>query len=300
MIFTRKVPIANSKELFEYWNSRKKDFVNFPSTEVYGGTLDFSFPLDYFDIDSDTAERLRKIGQPYDIFENPLQTAVPAFEVIIFKGVNDDNGIGSLLWRFTNPERERQVYGVYASFFAVEKSIYCAMTICYVDKDTGCELPTAVLEISQDEGAYVNPILISVDAVELFPFDDIQAVGEYLANVWFGIQYEMVNCPEEIRVIEQCGPIDPTGDYHEGSKIVYVKRIIPVDENGNPIEYEARNSGRVYRKPAWNVRGHMRTLKDGREIPVRPYPKGKERNNPNAINLKQYVFDNQKLEDDSE
>ena len=300
MIFTHRVPIANSKEVFKYWNSFKKDFVDFPTTDVYGGTLDFSLPLDYFDVDSDTAERLKKIGRPYDIFDNPLQIAVPSFEVIIFKGVNDDNGIGSLLWRFTDSERERQIYGIYASFFFVEKSVYCAITICYVDKDTGCELPTAILEISQDEGSYVNPILISVDAAELFSFDDIQAVGEYLANVWFGIQYEVMNCPEEIRTVEQSGPIDPIGDYHEDSRIVYVKKTIPADENGNPIEYEARNSGRVYKKPAWNVRGHMRTLKDGREIPVRPYSKGKERKNPNAINPKLYVFGDQKIVDDSE
>lgn len=300
MLFTHKTSIANSKDLFWYWNAYKKDFIDFPNTDVYGGKLDFTMPLDYFDIDSDTAEKLRRIGQPYDIFNNPLQIAAPALEVIILKGVNDDNGIGSLLWQFTDRGRERRVYGIYASFFFVEKSIYCAMTFCYVDKDTGCELPTAILEIGQDEGAYINPILISEDAAELFSYDDMQAVGEYLANVWFGVQYEMVNCPEEIRVVEQRGPIDLDGNYHESNGIIYVKRIIPVDENGNLIEYEARNSGRVYRKPAWNVRGHMRTLKDGREIPVRPYPKGKERKNPNAINPKQYVFDGQKLEDDSE
>ena len=51
---------------------------------------------------------------------------------------------------------------------------------------------------------------------------------------------------------------------------------------------------------SWNVRGHMRTLKDGREIPVRPYSKGKERKNPNAINPKLYVFGDQKIVDDSE
>ena len=300
MIFSHRVPIANSKEWSWYWSSHRKSFTDFPITEVYGGELDLSMPLDYFDIDSDTAERLRKIGEPFDIFNNPVQIAIPSFEVIIFKGINDENGIGSLLWRFTNPDRERQVYGIYASLYHVANSVYCVLTICYVDKDWGSEQPVAILEIGQDEGPFINPILINEEAAELFSFDDMQAVGEYLANVWFGIQYELVNCPEEIRVVEQRGPIEPNGNYHEGNGIVYVNRVTSVDEHGNPIKYEARNSGRVYIKPAWNVRGHMRTLKDGREVPVRPYPKGKERNNPNAINPKQYVFDDEKIEADSE
>ena len=300
MVFTHSVPIRNNKDWSWYWNSKKKNFIEFPDTEVYGGKLVFSQPLDYFDLDSDTAERLRMIGKPFDIFNNPLQISKSEFEINIFKGLNDDDGIGSLLWQFTNPDRERQVYGIHASFHYVMNSIYCALVICYVDKDWGCEQPTAVLEIGQDEGPYINPILVNEEATELFSFDDIQAVGEYLANVWFGIQYELIFCPEEFRVVEQRGPIAPEGVYHENDGIVFVKRIIPVDENGNQLKYEDRNSGRIFTKPAWNVRGHMRTLKDGRKVPVRPYPKGPERNNPNAINPKQYVFDDQKIKDDAE
>ena len=300
MEFTHSVTSANSKERAGYWEARKKDFIDFPDTDVHGGKLDLSLPLDYFDIDSETAERLRKIGEPFDIYNNPLRCAVPDFKIIIFKGFNDDYGIGSILRKFTNPKRERQAYGIYASFYYVEYSIYCALTICYVDKDFGYEQPTAILEISQDEGSFINPILINKEAADLFTFDDMHALGEYLANVWFGIQYEMVNCPHEIRVVEQRGPIKSDGDYREGGGIVYVKKVIPVDVQGNPIKYETTNSGRTFTKPAWNVRGHMRTLKDGREVPVRPYPKGKERNNPNAIKPKKYVFDDHKIKKDSE
>lgn len=300
MKFTHNVPIANSKEQSWYWSSHKKDFIEFPDTEVYGGRLVFSQPLDYFDLDSDSAEQLRRIGESFDIFNNPLQISKTEFEVVIFNNINEDDGIGSLLWRFANPDRERQVYGIYASFFHVVNSIYCALTICYIDKDWGCEQPTAILEIGQDEEPFINPILINEDAAALFSFDDIRAVGEYLGNVWFGIQYELINCPEEIRIVEQRGPIAPGGDYQAGNGIVYVKRVVAVDENGNPIQYKPRGSGRVFTKPAWNVRGHMRTLRDGREVLVRPYPKGPERNNPNAISPKKYVLDDQKITDDSE
>ena len=299
MIFTHNKLIANSRELSWYWSSHQKDFIVFPDTDVNGGRLDFSHPLDYFDIDSDSAERLRKIGEPYDIFNNTLRIAKPELELLIFKGLNDNDGIGSLLWQFTNSDRERQIYGIYASLFYIGNSIYCALTICYVDKDFGCEQPTAILEISQDEGPFISPILINKEASDLFSFDDMQMVGEYIANVWFGIQYELINCPEEIRFIEQRGPVEPSYDYQEGHGIVYVKKIIPLDENGNLIKYKTKNSGRIYKKPAWNVRGHLRTLKDGREVPVRPYPKGPERDNSNAINPKQYVFDDSKINEDA-
>ena len=299
MIFTHSIPIANSKEWFWYWEGHKKAFVEFPDTEVYGGMLDFKHPLDFFDIDSDTAERLKKIGEPFDIFDKPLKVAIPAFHIIIFKGMNDENGIGSLLWRFTKPERERMVYGIYASLYHVANSVYCALTICYTDKDFACEQPTAILEIGQDEVPYISPILVNADAAELFTYDDMKAVGEYLANVWFGIQYELINCPEEIRVVAQRDSIEIDGDYHENNGIVHVKRIIPVDEYGNPIKYGAENSERIYKKTAWRVRGYWQT-RNGKPVYVRAHPKGPERNNPNAISPKQYVFDKQKIEEDSE
>lgn len=299
MIFTHQFPIANSKEWYWYWQKHIESFNQFPNTDVYGGVLEFTKPLDYFDLDSDTVEKLHDIGKPYDIFDNPLPTSIPEFEVSIFDGVNDEDGIGALLWRLTNPERERQCYAFYASFFRIVNSIYCALTICYVDKDFGSELPAVIIEIGQDEGPYISPILVNSDAAELFSFDDMQALGEYLANVYFGIQYELTNSPEEIRVVEQRGPIEPDGEYHRPKGIVLVKRIIPVDRDGNRIEYGSKNSGRVYTMPAWNVRGHMRTLKDGRETPVRPYPKGPERNNPNAVQPKEYRFVDEKIDEDS-
>lgn len=55
-----------------------------------------------------------------------------------------------------------------------------------------------------------------------------------------------------------------------------VKRVIPVDEEGNEIKYSVVHSGRQYTVPVWGVRGHPRRLKEGRVTYVRPYTKGKE------------------------
>ena len=40
--------------------------------------------------------------------------------------------------------------------------------------------------------------------------------------------------------------------------------------------------------PSWGVIGHTRTLKSGRQIWIKPYRKGKERNNPNVYSSKEY------------
>ena len=74
-----------------------------------------------------------------------------------------------------------------------------------------------------------------------------------------------------------------------------IKRIVAVDKDGRPIEYGATASGRKYHVPSWGVRGHERTLQDGRIIPVRAYRKGKERNNPEIYIEKRYIFDDEKI-----
>ena len=79
-----------------------------------------------------------------------------------------------------------------------------------------------------------------------------------------------------------------------------VKRIIPVDADGNEIKYGAAGSGRQFRPPSWGVRGHSRTLPDGRVIQVRPYRKGKDRKNPEALVNKEYQFLEEKIERDIE
>ncbi len=299
MHFKKHKDISTSEELSLLWQLRVQSFVEFPIVKVDSDNLDFNRPLDYFNLDSDAAEKLKIIGQPYDLYNNIIINAIPDFELNILSGINDEDGIGSILSNFTNLEREKSVYRICASFLYYNNCIYCALTIYYQDKDFASELHTAVLEINQDEEPYIYPIFINEKAVDLFSFDEIQAVGEYLANVWFGIQYEMVNCPEEVRVVEQRGPIVPSDSDNESSKIVYVKKVIPVDESGNPIKYDTTNSGRVFKKPAWNVRGHMRTLHDGRQVPVKSYPKGKARDNINVVDPKQYIFDNDKITEDS-
>lgn len=298
MFFSNTKSIIDSPELTWHWRSYVHSSSSFEKTDVFRETINFTHPLDYFELSSDTAEKLRKIGEPYDLFYKTTPITLNEFTVNIFEDFNDENGIGSILCDFTNVERERKCYAVYASFFSINDSVYCTLTICFVDKDYAAELDTAILEIGHNESGYIMPVIISEEATEYFSFDIIKSLGEYLANVWFGIQYEMNNRPEEIRIIVQRGSVSPSENNYDSNRIVLVKRIIPVDKNGNIIKYGKTDSGREYKKQVWGVRGHPRTLSDGRVIQVKPYPKGKERNKPEYYNSKEYQFVEDTIDDD--
>ncbi len=298
MFFSNTKSIIDSPELTWHWRSYVHSFSSFEKTDVFRETINFTHPLDYFELSSDTAEKLRKIGEPYDLFYKTTPITLNEFTVNIFEDFNDENGIGSILCDFMNVERERKCYAVYASFFSINDSVYCTLTICFVDKDYAAELDTAILEIGHNESGYIMPVIISEEATEYFSFDIIKSLGEYLANVWFGIQYEMNNRPEEIRIIVQRGSVSPSENNYDSNRIVLVKRIIPVDKNGNIIKYGKTDSGREYKKQVWGVRGHPRTLSDGRVIQVKPYPKGKERNKPEYYNSKEYQFVEDTIDDD--
>lgn len=221
------------------------------------------------------------------------------FELNIFNNLNAETQIGALLSSVEHLSAESSVYGMYTTFKYIDKAVYCAFTICFVDKDTGMEMETAVIEISQDEEPYIQPVFISEEALDYLNYDDIAKISYWLGNFWVGIQYEMNNRPEEIRVIEQRGSISGnSGKLKEDDNIVLVRRIVPVDEDGNIIKYGATGSGRQYSIPSWGVRGHDRTLPGGRVIHVLPYRKGKERKNPDTFVKKGYQFVNEKVDSD--
>ncbi|HOV25494.1 MAG TPA: 23S rRNA (uracil(1939)-C(5))-methyltransferase RlmD [Pseudobacteroides sp.] len=141
--------------------------------------------------------------------------------------------------------------------------------------------------------------IISEEALDYLNYDDIAKISYWLGNFWVGIQYEMNNRPEEIRVIEQRGSMSGnSGELKEDDNIVLVRRIVPVDEDRNIIKYGATGSGRQYSIPSWGVRGHDRTLPDGRVIHVLPYRQGKERKNSDTFVKKGYQFVDEKIDSD--
>lgn len=244
------------------------------------------------------ADKLSLIGRKYSFFSQPV--SMTDVELSIFGNISADTQIGVLLESIKHLRPTAEVYGIFAKYKYIGKSVYCGVTICFVDKDTGEEMDTAVFEISEDEGAYVLPVAISEETMDYYTLDDLAKLAYWLGNFWVGAQYELNNRPEESRIVEQRGPITAAqeADIRQEKRPVLIKRIIPVDADGNEIKYGAAGSGRQFRLPSWGVRGHSRTLPDGRVIQVRPYRKGKDRKNPEALINKEYQFLEEKIDSD--
>lgn len=294
-----KLP-SSMEELDGYWKQRVQEKFSFTEINIHGEKTNFNLPVDYFDMTDNAADKIAFIGRRFGFYSQPV--SMMNFEVNIFGEINPETQIGGLLSSIKHLRPTADVYGLFAKYKYIDKSVYCAITVCYVDKDFGSEMETAVFEISEDEGAYILPVAISEEAIDYYTFDDLAKLAYWLGNLWVGIQYEVNNRPEEIRIIEQRGPITPAQEeeLHQEKRIVLIKRIIPIDADGNEIKYESPGSGRKYKLPVWGVRGHPRTLSNGRVTYVRPYPKGKDRKNPEALVSKEYNFVEDKIDLDSE
>lgn len=300
MNFSKNKLPSSAREIEWHWRQCVQEIFNLSNISIGEKNVDFNLPSDYFELSDDNADKISLIGRKYGFFSQPV--SLLDFELSVFGNISADTQIGVLLDSIKHLRPTADVYGLFVKYKYIGKSVYCGITICFVDKDTGEEMETAVFEISQDEEAYVLPIAISEETMNYYSFDDLAKLTYWLANFWVGVQYELNNRPEEIRIIEQRGPITPQleTEIHTEKRVVLVKRVIPVDEKGNEIKYSVAHSGRQYTVPVWGVRGHPRRLKDGRVTYVRPYPKGKERNNPEALANKKYKFVKEKIESDIE
>lgn len=300
MNFSKNKLPSSTKEVVRHWMQCVQEKFDFTDVNVYGKQQNFNLPSDYFILKDSVADKIALIGRQYSFFAHPV--AMTDFELNIFGEINPDTQIGGLLSNIKHLRPTADVYGLFARYKYIEKSVYCAITVCYVDKDFGSEMETAVIEIGEDENAYILPIAISEEALDYYTFDDLAKLAYWLGNFWVGVQYEVINRPEEFRVIEQRGPITSAQEVelHQEKRPILIKRIIPIDADGNKIKYVSTRSGRKYTLPVWGVRGHPRTLPNGKITFVRPYPKGKDRKNPDALISKEYKFVEDKINLDTE
>lgn len=295
---SNKLPSA-SKDIEWYWSQCVRDDVDFSKVAVDDKMVDFTNPVDFFDLTDNRADKISYIGRGGEFFSQNI--ALKEFGLEIFGNISADTQIGVLLNNVSQRREESAVFSLSAIFKSIGKSVYCAFSVGVVDKDTGMEMETAVVEISSDEEPYIQPICIPEIALHFFTFDDIAMLSYWLGNFWTGVQFEMNTRPEEILVVKQRETMpDDSDEYRDGNHIVMVKKIISVDEDGNRIKYDGSNSNRHYHMPAWTVRGHERTLPDGRVIPVCSYKKGEQRNNPEVLVKKEYRFVDKKVDSDIE
>lgn len=286
------------REIDWNWRQNIQEHFSLSQININGNIINFNLPFDYFELTDDVADKISLIGRKYSFFSQPVFMA--DVELNILGDISTDTQIGVLLKSIKHLRPTADVYGIFATYRYIDNSVYCGITIGFADKDTGEEMETAVFEIGEDEGAYILPVAISEETLDYYSFDDLAKIAYWLGNFWVGVQYELNNRPEEIRIVEQRGPItvDQEVALRQGKRPVLIRRVIPVDTNGNEIKYKSIGSGRQYSIPAWGVRGHSRTLPDGRITYVRPYQKGKDRKNPKSLASKEYQFVDEKLNSD--
>mgnify|MGYP006864475147 FL=1 len=288
-----KLP-SSMKEIEWYWRKCIQERNDLSKINISENLIDFGQPDDYFDLSQDIADNIALIGKQYDFFSQ--EVFLKDFELHIWGNISGHTQIGTLMnsIKFLHPLAE--TYGLFAKYKYIGKSVYCAITVCFVDKDFDEEMEIAVFEISEDNEAYSFPIAISEKCLEYYTLDSLAKLSYWLGDFWIGIQYKLNNYPDEIRIVEQRGPITyvQENEYCQNKGLVLIKRVIPVDSKGNEIKYSKTESGRCFKSPSWGVRGHNRTLPDGRVIQVRPYRKGKDRENPYALINKEYQFDGEK------
>lgn len=233
------------QEIDWHWRQNIQEYFDLSQININGSSVNFNFPSDYFELTDDVADKLSLIGRKYSFFSQPV--SMTDVELRIFGDVSADTQIGVLLGSIKHLRPTADVYGIYANYRYIGKSVYCGVTICFVDKDTGEEMESAVFEIGEDEGAFILPVSISEEALDYYSLDNLAKMAYWLGNFWVGVQYELNNRPEEIRIVEQRGPItaDQEAELRQEKRPILIKRVISVDADGNEIKYESTGSGKT-------------------------------------------------------
>jgi len=147
--------------------------------------------------------------------------------------------------------------------------------------------------VEDDKLVHALPIVVAHN-----PKITRSAAEKYIASAikyYIAIQIAMMYRPEfisNVTIRHKDKSSEKPERPRKSERIVKVRKVItkeieaPVSFEEQPAEEET--SGNTIKCPAWGVSGHYRHLKDGRVIWIKPYVKGKERNNPAAYSKKTY------------
>lgn len=138
-------------------------------------------------------------------------------------------------------------------------------------------------ELSMDESEFA---IITEDGIENENVVDMKKM-KFLYMLIQRVLYERptVFVQSAHREIDMGVKIKKTKKQTLRKRVVKTIRVLQL----NQPEYNTYlGKHKVITCPSWGVIGHTRTLKSGKQIWIKPYRKGKERNNPEAYSAKQY------------
>lgn len=225
--------------------------------------------------------------------ENP---ALPEFELVIRDTVLSADVTVVRYRKTLLPEQESTVFerdggytdvvpkvDAYVSFtnsaeFDFVMTIY---SVDFVDADGYC-----ISTVGGQETLRVNYGFKS----KLKTADTFDEACKFINLVYLGIQKAMYEKPEVFYESKNTfRPKSTAGEtkYREKRKARVVKQI---RINTDKLK-KCMVSNRHMQCPCWGVAGHWRKYRNGKQVWIQPYRKGKERNNPKAYSPKEYVME---------
>ena len=124
---------STQKEIEWQWERVVKENIDFSEIRVNGDNCDFEANLDYFNLTDTKADQISFIGRRYEFFEQAV--GLRDFRLEIFGDIHEDTQIRMILNGISRYCEKSSPYGLFVSYRYIGKSVYCAITVCLVDKD---------------------------------------------------------------------------------------------------------------------------------------------------------------------
>ena len=157
MRYSNKLPSV-SPELYMAYDNSVRCSVNFSTVPLYGSVYNYTQISDVFELSDYVADKLAVIGHEHNFGE----IGIDRFRVDLLNQIHDDTHIGLLLSCVSKKRKEECFsYGMWADFISIGKAVYCAITVCFVDKDSAYNMvPRTVKKVLRMlQRCYSNKIL---------------------------------------------------------------------------------------------------------------------------------------------
>lgn len=248
--------------------------------------------IDYVNIEPLQADAIHELGIRHHT--HPADAALKCFCIQFFP----ENG--SEADRVCQPEvpykGDLYVYGLAATFLVRGDCIMCGVTLDESHGDSAGPAEVAVLGLFYDpKGGYsVTPFSINEDGLYATDFETLDALGNWLGDLFCGIQYKLTHRPEVIRMFHHRIPKEEQDEIRIKQKsnnirIVRVQKVINIlaeEDEGIAVIHTTHKIN----LPVWGVTGHWRQYKSGKRVWIEPYKKGKERLKVSTYVAKEYRF----------
>ena len=96
MNFKSSLLPSSSKDVEWYWERCVRKNIDFSKVIINENEIDFTKPVDYFDLTDGGADKISFIGRQFDFFAQ--QVAIAEFELIIFNNPTSVYMIGGILF----------------------------------------------------------------------------------------------------------------------------------------------------------------------------------------------------------